>query len=148
MIYSDRSQERLETACIELQETFNLVILDYDNTIIEGHRGEAVQNEYFRTGKSKVRYPDSEHNESPSRAIDAAPYPIDWNDRERFVHFAGYVKGVGRSLGYIIRWGGDWDSDFDLDDQTFMDLVHFEFLGRYAGSYSAVPEIPTRMILR
>lgn len=25
-----------------------------------------------------------------------------------------------------IRWGGDWDRDHDVKDQTFNDLVHFE----------------------
>ena len=40
--------------------------------------------------------------------------------------FAGYVQGVAEQLGIKIRWGGDWDSDFDFKDQTFNDLVHFE----------------------
>jgi len=25
----------------------------------------------------------------PSDAVDVAPYPIDWNDKERFYYFAG-----------------------------------------------------------
>jgi len=47
-------------------------------------------------------------------------------------YFAGYVKGVATMLyknGTIksrIRWGGDWDSDTDLKDNTFNDLPHFE----------------------
>jgi peptidoglycan L-alanyl-D-glutamate endopeptidase CwlK len=57
-----------------------------------------------------------------------APYPIDWNDTKRFYHFAGFVLGVAKSskIAIPIRWGGDWDSDNDLNDQTFMDLVHWE----------------------
>ena len=55
-----------------------------------------------------------------------APYPIDWNDKERFYFFAGYVKGIASQMGIELRWGGDWDSDNQLHDQTFMDLPHFE----------------------
>ena len=28
---------------------------------------------------------------NPSRAVDVVPYPIDWDDRERFHLFAGFV---------------------------------------------------------
>ena len=27
-----------------------------------------------------------------------------------------------------IRWGGDWDSDNIMKDQTFNDLPHFEII--------------------
>lgn len=138
--YSNASQSRLSTARVELQHVFGIVILDYDHSILEGHRVQELQDEYFRTGRSRVRWPNGAHNTLPSDAVDAAPYPIDWNNRERFVHFAGYVKGVGRALGYKIRWGGDWDGDFDLHDQTFMDLVHFEFAGRLPGAYHVIPD--------
>ena len=33
---------------------------------------------------------------------------------------------VAQDLDIPIRWGGDWDSDNNLNDQNFMDLVHFE----------------------
>jgi hypothetical protein len=59
-------------------------------------------------------------------AVDVAPYPVDWNDKERFYYFAGFVKGVASSLGISIRWGGDWNSDNNLKNQTFFDLPHFE----------------------
>ena len=41
---------------------------------------------------------------------------------------AGYIQATADKLGIKIRWGGDWDSDGDLDDQTFMDLGHFELV--------------------
>lgn len=31
---------------------------------------------------------------------------------------------IGRELG--LRWGGDWDGDGRSDDETFVDLPHFE----------------------
>jgi len=95
---------------------------------LEGFRGKEAQNEYFRTGRSKVEFPNGKHNRKPSEAIDASPYPIDWQDTKRFYYFAGIVKGVAAEMGIKIRWGGDWDSDNDFNDQTFMDLVHFELI--------------------
>lgn len=62
-----------------------------------------------------------------SRAVDVTPYPIDWNDRDRFMHFAGIVRGIASQLGIKIRWGGNWDGG-DLEKQRFDDLVHFEFV--------------------
>lgn len=127
--FSSKSKAQLLTVHPELQRLFREVIKGYDCTIIQGHRGKEEQDEYFRTGRSKLQFPNSKHNKTPSLGIDVAPYPIDWNDLNRFYHFGGYVKGVADQLDINIRWGGDWDGDNDLQDQTFMDLVHFELLG-------------------
>ena len=124
--FSPRSLERLNTCDPRLIELLTSVVVDFDCTILGGHRGESEQNRLYDEAKSKVRWPDSKHNASPSLAVDVAPYPIDWQDRERFIYFGGYVKGVAATLDIPIRWGGDWDGDNDLRDQTFMDLVHFE----------------------
>lgn len=126
--FSKTSMQRLKTCEPEIQELMHHVLQVHDCTILEGHRNEETQNEYYRTGKSKVRYPDGKHNTYPSRAVDAAPYPIDWNDIKRFYYFAGMVKAAAYNMGISIRWGGDWDGDNDLNDQTFMDLVHFELI--------------------
>jgi len=117
---------RLRTCDSWLQRLFERVVLQYDCSVLTGHRGEEAQHEAFLSGKSKLDWPDGNHNSYPSRAIDVAPWPIDWENRKRFYHFAGYVLGVAEILAIPIRWGGDWDSDYDLDDQTFNDLVHFE----------------------
>ena len=124
--FSAVSLDRLKTADHELQELFHHVLRVHDCSILEGFRDEATQNEYFAEGKSKVEYPGSKHNRYPSRAVDVVPYPIDWADTKRFYYFAGIVKGVAAGLDLDIRFGGDWDSDNDLSDQTFNDLVHFE----------------------
>ena len=34
--------------------------------------------------------------------------------------------GVADMLGVSIRWGGDWDKDYDEKDERFRDLPHFE----------------------
>jgi peptidoglycan L-alanyl-D-glutamate endopeptidase CwlK len=128
--YGPGSKKRLKTVHPLLRLVFETVVKDVDNTITEGERGEQKQNEYFATGRSKLKYPKSNHNKKPGqqyvRALDAAPWPIDWTDRERFYFFAGAVKATASMLGIKIRWGGDWDGDNDFKDQTFDDLMHFE----------------------
>ena len=66
------------------------------------------------------------HNSSPRRAVDVTPYPVDWADRERQTLFAGFVLGIARSMGIKLRWGGDWDMDFQVMDNRFDDFPHFE----------------------
>lgn len=127
--FSRKSHETLYTCHGYIQKVFEEVIKNYDCTILTGHRGEEYQTDVFRQGLSKLNWPDSKHNVQPSLAIDAAPYPIMWQDKKRFYHFAGYVLGIADKLGVTMRWGGDWDSDRDLNDQSFMDLVHFELKG-------------------
>ena len=124
--FSISSNDRLQQCHPDLRDLFRTVVTEYDCTVLVGHRSKADQTKAFKGGNSKVQWPDSKHNEMPSMAVDCAPYPIDWNDKYRFAHFAGYVQGVAERLGIKIRWGGDWDSDFDFKDQMFNDLVHFE----------------------
>ena len=31
-------------------------------------------------------------------------------------------------MGIDLRWGGDWDRDTEVRDNTFDDLVHFEIV--------------------
>ena len=124
--FSTRSKSNLNQAQPDLQRLFNEVIKHYDCTVICGHRSQEDQDKAVAEGKSKVRYPYSKHNSLPARAVDVVPYPIDWDDREGFYAFGGFVKGVASQKGIKIRWGGDWDSDNDLHDQKFIDLPHFE----------------------
>lgn len=126
--YSKRSNYILQTTHPDLQKLFNKVIKVIDCSIIYGIRTKYEQDELVRKGYSKLNYPLSKHNKIPSQAIDVAPYPVNWHDRERFIYFAGIVKGTASQLGISIRWGGDWDSDNDLRDQTFNDLAHFELI--------------------
>ncbi len=124
--FSARSLEKLNTCDERLQKIMKEAIKHVDFTILEGHRDEETQNEYFRQGKSKLKYPKGKHNSIPSKAIDVAPYPIDWSDTRRFDHLAGIIVGIGLTMGIKLRWGGDWDGDYSFKDQTFHDLPHFE----------------------
>ena len=124
--FGKKSQERLNTCDPRLVELFEEVVEHFDCTVIQGYRDEAEQNKAFEDGFSKLKYPKGSHNKYPSLAVDIAPYPIDWKDRDRFHLFAGFVKGIASQMGLNIRWGGDWNSDTHTKDNNFDDLPHFE----------------------
>jgi len=146
-IYGNRSLKALQLADPRWTTVMRIVIEIVDNSILYGNRSPETQFDLFKLGrkqdangvwqivdKSKVvTYKDgyeklSTHNTNPSRAIDAVKYPIDWEDRDSSILFAGYVIGVAKAHGWTVRWGGDWDRDTDMSDQSFMDLYHFEFV--------------------
>jgi peptidoglycan L-alanyl-D-glutamate endopeptidase CwlK len=127
-IFSTQSQARLRECHEKLQLLFREVVKHYDCTILCGHRNEADQKEALRAGRSKLDWPKSKHNSMPSLAVDAVPYPIDWNDIKRFYHFAGFVMGLAKVMGIHIRWGGDFNSDLNFKNDNFIDLPHFELV--------------------
>ena len=139
--FGPESEKQLSTCDTRLQATLRSVVKTYDSKVIEGHRNKEKQDAAFAAGNSKLKFPNGNHNSLPSQAADVAPYPIDFGGKLiengtlnkknlyallRFYHFAGFVQGVAEERGDPVRWGGDWDSDRDLSDQKFNDLVHFE----------------------
>ncbi len=126
--FGKRSKDNLNTCHPDLQRLFNEVVKHWDCSIICGHRTEEDQNKAFHEGKSKLQFPQSKHNSYPSKAVDVVPYPVDWQDRDRFYHFAGIVVGIATQMNIKIRWGGNWDGDFQVKDENFMDLPHFELV--------------------
>ena len=126
--FGSKSRGRLDTCDEDLQELFEAVVKYFDCSVLEGHRSEERQNKLYEEGKTKVRYPKGRHNAEPSRAVDVVPYPVDWDDRERFHLFAGFVLGLAYSMDISLRWGGDWNQNFQVDDNKFDDFTHFELL--------------------
>ena len=125
--FGKRSRKHLETCDKRLQDIFNEVIKYVDCSVICGYRNEEDQNKAFIEKRTKLKFPNGRHNSLPSNAIDVVPYPIDWKDRERMTLFAGFVKGIAKGKFNIdLRWGGDWDSDFQVQDNKFDDFPHFE----------------------
>ena len=124
--FGKTSLKRLATCDKRLQEVFNEVIKTVDCSVLEGNRGEARQNALYKEGKTKLTYPKGRHNASPSLAVDVCPYPIDWFDRERFHLFAGFVIGIAKSMDIDLRWGGDWNQNWEVDDNKFDDFPHYE----------------------
>lgn len=130
--YSRSSNKRLHTVRPELQRIFREVLRrGYDHAILEGHRGQYDQHTNFISDRSKVDWPNSKHNTTPSDAVDVRPYIPSLgypDDLKYFYRFAGQVEAITQEMGYELRWGGDWDSDRDMDDQRFNDLFHFEYV--------------------
>ena len=126
-----RSEGRLHTCHPDLQKVIRRAIeAGPDFTVLCGHRGRADQERAVAEGRSKARWPRSKHNRSPSEAVDLAPWPIDWHDLERFRVLARWVLGVAHGMGVRLRWGGDWDMDFDEADERgkLRDFPHFEMV--------------------
>ena len=126
--FGDRSQLQLMTCHPDLKRICKKLIIDFDFSVVCGHRSEEAQNEAFETGHSTVKYPNSKHNQLPSLAVDLCPWPEGYSDHEKFYLLAGRFLQIADDLGIDIRWGGDWDSDDDLRDQTFQDQGHFELV--------------------
>lgn len=137
--FSAVSQMRLDTAHIDLQLIFKRVLPHFDHSILCGHRSKPDQEACHRAGNSQLQWPESKHNSSPSRAIDAAPWDqyirnIDWKDKKRMYYLAGHVRMMAIELleqGKIthkLRYGGDWDGDTHVLDEKFRDLVHWELI--------------------
>ena len=125
------SRSRLATCHEDLQDLFNEVIKRFDCSVLEGQRSKERQNKLYEEGKTKVKYPKGRHNANPSRACDIVPYPVDWEDRERFHLFAGFVLGLAQSMEINVRWGGDWNKNFEVDDNKFDDFPHFELIKEF-----------------
>jgi peptidoglycan LD-endopeptidase CwlK len=121
--FSNSSKMKLFTCDKTLQTLFNEVIKEHDCIILCGHRGEDDQEKAFDDGKSKLHYPNSKHNSSPSKAVDAAPYHSDephirWSDIDDFKNFAAKVMEIANRLNIEVKWGGNW--------AHFHDYPHWE----------------------
>lgn len=126
--FSKRSQAKLETCAEPLITLCYAVIEVVDFTVICGHRDEEKQNEALRLNHTTKRWPYSKHNKFPSIAIDLAPCPIKWEETDRFAYFAGWVMREAKALKIDLRWGGDWDGDFNIAEHRLIDMPHFELI--------------------
>jgi peptidoglycan L-alanyl-D-glutamate endopeptidase CwlK len=111
--FSKRSLDNLKTCHPDLQKVAHECIKHYDFTVIEGHRGKIAQDKAVATGKSKAKWPTSKHNSTPSKAFDATPVPLDWNDTKAFQAMATAMKAAATRVGVKIKWGGDFKGFFD-----------------------------------
>ena len=150
VLYSIRSQKAFDSCCPELQKILLYIKIDLgiDHTVLCGHREEEIQNSlyYASPPKTKVKWPDSNHNILPSDAVDAVPYVklpnryggIHWHDKNKIIR-ESYLREMVRfaSIFQMVallkfdietRWGGDWDRDWSLIDNVFNDYPHHEVI--------------------
>lgn len=119
--FSKASEDKLKTCHPDLQIILRTVIQDFDFSVIFGHRTKEEQDALFAQGRdmpgkivTNKRFPDSKHNAMPSLAVDVAPYPIDWDDENRFHELAGRILEAAALMAIVVIWGGNWKSPHDL----------------------------------
>ena len=119
--YSKQSLKHLNTCDTELVLLFIRVIEEVDCSIICGYRGYGMQEKAFNDGTSPLHYPKSNHNKTPSKAVDVLPYPFnpDWN-REQFEPLAEVIQRKAEELGIKIKWGKYFDG--------LVDMPHWELI--------------------
>ena len=111
--YGTASKRRLHTCHPELVRVFAEAIRHRDVAILCGHRTREAQNKAYREKKSSLKWPASNHNSIPSRAVDAGPYPLDWDDTNALIEFSGWVLGLADALGVPLESGAFWTTPFD-----------------------------------
>lgn len=148
--FGNTSIRNLSEAHPLLRRLFAFVIQHWDCSIVDGARTVEEQEKNVARGVSKTMRsmhlpqpdPNDPKNNGLSWAVDAPLYPVDYAKVQRgldairradptmsvlrFYRYAGFVEGVARHMGIALRWGGDWNGDTDVSDQTFIDLPHFE----------------------
>lgn len=150
------SKHELDTTDFVLRDVADEVLPIKDHSVIKGHRNEKDQHQAFLDGHSKLDWPNGNHNDFPSRAIDVKTYPepepvlfltdpnlMSTNElrlevkrlreqvkqqplREEQLYLLGVYKGVGHMMGIPIRTGADWDRDGEIQDNGFDDFFHVE----------------------
>lgn len=133
----------------------HLAPLDLDFTVLEGVRSrdqmkvnygkgrtamqlvkKGISPLYAKPNERKVTWLNdpfaSTHAADPedglSKAVDLAPWPINWNDSARFEKLARHVIDTGKSMGVRLKWGRDWDMDGRYEEKGETDGPHFELV--------------------
>ena len=111
-----RSKQSLSGVHVDLVAVVEkaIEITEVDFSVIEGIRHIERQRQLVKAGKSTTL--NSRH--ITGHAVDMVPYPVDWEDLERFELMAEAMKLAAEELEIPIVWGGDWKS--------FYDAPHFE----------------------
>ena len=92
-----------------------------DFTVLETVRTIERQKELKAQGKSQTlrsRHIPSTNISGYSEAADIAPYPINWQDLNRFRKLSEHILKKANQLGIPITWGGNW--------KTLVDMPHYE----------------------
>lgn len=97
----------------------------YPVQVICGHRNKEDQEKAVLEKKSKLHYPNSKHNKTPSMAVDIVPDPdknpktISWADLNAFEIMCHTVESAADELDIKIRLG----RDFSFKDWPHVELV-------------------------
>jgi peptidoglycan L-alanyl-D-glutamate endopeptidase CwlK len=140
--FSARSLANLKGVHPVLVELMSKVTMLFDCSILPGSvRTKAQQALNVKNGLSQTM--NSMHipqRDGYSHAVDAACNPQQWDNSPRssltkyeveLIFFGGFVQGFAAASpeimkGYTVRYGGDWNTNNQTQDNTFNDLDHFE----------------------
>ena len=142
-----------KTPLIKFGTALDLVV---PSIVMWGHRPEKDQQKMYDSGRSRAKPGQSKHNVNPSEAIDIVYDTVDWQalddywrvlkwvrqgkriDPQKYKNatmewaraywYCGMAMMIAKDHGINIRGGHNWDGDFDIKDQNFYDLFHFELI--------------------
>ena len=137
--FSERSLNNLKGVHPKLVAVVKraLELSPIDFTVLEGVRSQARQDELWAQGRTKpgavVTWVQTSGThgiqaDGYGHAVDLAPYPIDWNNFERFDQLANVMFAAAKELDVKIRWGGDWDMDKIIHERGESDSPHYELV--------------------
>lgn len=118
-----KSLQKLKECHPDLIKLIMAVDVHYPVQVICGHRGKEDQDKAFEEKKSKLKFPDSKHNKTPSLAVDVVPDPdrnpktISWADLNEFQIMCHVIEQQADELDIKIRLGRDF---------KFVDMPHVE----------------------
>jgi peptidoglycan L-alanyl-D-glutamate endopeptidase CwlK len=115
---SKKSLDKLSTCDSRLRALVGELSTQLDIVVLCGHRTQEDQDKAVAGGFSKTKWPTSKHNSLPSKAVDIAPLPIDWDNTAAFEHMVDLAKKIAADHGMRIRCGADFKS--------FKDYPHIE----------------------
>lgn len=104
-------------------------ISEVDFTVMEGVRTLERQRELYaqgRTDPGKIVTWTMKSRHIEGKAVDLVPYPLDWNDLEKFNKIKDAMFQAARELDVNLRWGADWDGDGNYREKGEYDSPHFE----------------------
>ena len=104
-------------------------ISEIDFTVMEGVRTLDHQRELYaqgRTAPGKIVAWTMKSKHIEGKAVDLVPYPLDWNDLDKFDKIKNAMFQAAKEIDVNLRWGADWDSDGKYREKGEYDSPHFE----------------------
>ena len=115
--------DRLVAICELALAGYAPTVTPVDFAVIEGHRDRETQDDLYRQGLTRARWPRSAHSAVPSEAVHVIPWPFaqsDWESIPRWHELATHMLGAAAALGIPLLWGGHW--------KWLRDYAHFELI--------------------
>lgn len=137
-------EEAARTAPPELDFTVLEGVRSRENMMINYGKGrtaaqvvaKGIPAHYAKPNLKKVTWLNnpfaSSHAADPkdglSKAVDVAPWPIDWNNGDRFEALAEHIMATAKRLGVKLCWGRDWNMNGRYEEKGETDGPHFELV--------------------